>query len=487
MHHRPDPVPGVTVTYGLQFLQNMKYSGAPRLLAVLVFFAALPGVVRADPVADQAYQEAVSLYSAGNYSAALQKAESAAQADPKHWQAWQLAGNCRIALNDREGAIAEYGYSLAINPDNPQLKSYVDQLKGQASPAPAAAAGSSYESALAAYNSANYEKAVQDATAAVTANPSHWEAWQLLGSARYARGDKKGALEAYRKSLAVNPSNTQLKSFADSLEAELKPAGPAAAQPVIAEARPAREEGRKSGVFLGLEGGLAMADLAPMEKKFIEYVKGTPAAGWTPAITSRTPGTFKMIGLSGVGYRDWFGVSVAFNMALMEDMNIKGVTADAYGNSIVEEWKVQVGWLQGTIGAFGQLNLSDIAYVRGGPVVGIGMADVRIDRTIQMNILPFFKQTYRTSVGTDGFMVPVGIQCEGGIRLFSKVELFLKAGYEFRYAPALKSDAAYDKDGDGVIDPAEREVSVLVDIKDKPIPADLSGIYVLGGARIARW
>jgi len=78
-----------------------------------------------------------------------------------------------------------------------------------------------YSAGMEAYNGGNYAEAVKHGEKAVQADPSHWGAWQLLGNCRYAQGDRTSALEAYRHSLAANPGNSVLKSFADQLEKEL--------------------------------------------------------------------------------------------------------------------------------------------------------------------------------------------------------------------------------------------------------------------------
>jgi len=79
-----------------------------------------------------------------------------------------------------------------------------------------------YNAGVAAYNTGDFDTAIIHTTAAVKADSSHWEAWQLLGHAKYAKADKKGALEAYRSSLAANPDNPQLKAWVGQVEASLQ-------------------------------------------------------------------------------------------------------------------------------------------------------------------------------------------------------------------------------------------------------------------------
>lgn len=77
---------------------------------------------------DSAYQSASDAYAAGRLVEARDLAASVVAVDPAHWQAWQLLGNCRYALGDREGAVAAYRSSLDVHPDNPPLKTFVDSL-----------------------------------------------------------------------------------------------------------------------------------------------------------------------------------------------------------------------------------------------------------------------------------------------------------------------------------------------------------------------
>ncbi len=78
--------------------------------------------------ADKEYEAAVKLYNAGNYDDAWRKAAAAIEASPKHWQAWQMVGNCQYAKGDKAGALTSYRYALKLNPDNPELKAWIEQL-----------------------------------------------------------------------------------------------------------------------------------------------------------------------------------------------------------------------------------------------------------------------------------------------------------------------------------------------------------------------
>ena len=84
----------------------------------------------AQPAADtaQMYQAASAMYSAGDYDGAWRKSVEILNADPTHWQAWQLVGNCQYAKGDKAGALTSYRESLRLHPDNPGLKTFADGL-----------------------------------------------------------------------------------------------------------------------------------------------------------------------------------------------------------------------------------------------------------------------------------------------------------------------------------------------------------------------
>lgn len=80
----------------------------------------------------------------------------------------------------------------------------------------AATAQQYYDAGVQFYQKKQYNQAVRYLKAAIQMDASNWEAYQTMGSAYYAEGDKADALSAYDKSLALHP-NSQLQSFADNL------------------------------------------------------------------------------------------------------------------------------------------------------------------------------------------------------------------------------------------------------------------------------
>lgn len=89
-------------------------------------------------------------------------------------------GNAAMAQKDYKKAIDLYTQALALNPGN-----------------------AIYLSNRAAAYSADkdHESARADAEAAVAVEPSYTKAWSRLGLARFALGDAKGSMEAYKKGI----------------------------------------------------------------------------------------------------------------------------------------------------------------------------------------------------------------------------------------------------------------------------------------------
>jgi Tfp pilus assembly protein PilF len=169
---------------------------------------------------DAEYKAAMSAYRKADYDGALAHAKEAAKADPSNAAAWQMAGNCLYAKGDTEGALAFYEKSLSANYDNPRLQAFVDKAKAAAAARKAATPEANYQEALASYTAGKYDAALEKAGAIVQANPSHWQAWQVIGSCQYAKGDRDAAIKSIQYSLYLNPNNPELKAFLDSISGE---------------------------------------------------------------------------------------------------------------------------------------------------------------------------------------------------------------------------------------------------------------------------
>lgn len=98
----------------------------------------------------------------------------------KEAEALKGKGNAAMAQKDYPKAIDLYTQALALNPGNAIFLS----------------------NRAAAYSAAkDHESAKADAEAAVAVDPAYTKAWSRLGLARFALGDVKGSMEAYKKGI----------------------------------------------------------------------------------------------------------------------------------------------------------------------------------------------------------------------------------------------------------------------------------------------
>ena len=108
--------------------QSLNATHAPEVASKpAVATAAAPAVIPGEAE----YQASLARYAAGDYDGAWTQAYASAQVNPSHAGAWQMIGNCQYAKGDKTGAVVSYRQSLALNPDNPQLSAFVNQLDGK--------------------------------------------------------------------------------------------------------------------------------------------------------------------------------------------------------------------------------------------------------------------------------------------------------------------------------------------------------------------
>ncbi|BFZ64863.1 Small glutamine-rich tetratricopeptide repeat-containing protein 2 [Saitoella coloradoensis] len=99
-------------------------------------------------------------------------------------------GNAAMSRRDYPTAIALYTEALTLTPSNPIYLS----------------------NRAAAYSqSGQQDLAAADAQTAVDIDPKYGKGWSRLGHAKFAAGDAKGAMEAYRRGVEVDPSSEVMK------------------------------------------------------------------------------------------------------------------------------------------------------------------------------------------------------------------------------------------------------------------------------------
>lgn len=92
--------------------------------------------------------QAAALYQQGQYAQAVSVYQAGIQADPNNWQAYQGLGSSLCQLQQYQAALQAYDQCLAVHPDNPALKTYVDTLRARLGPAAPAAAAPASSSAM---------------------------------------------------------------------------------------------------------------------------------------------------------------------------------------------------------------------------------------------------------------------------------------------------------------------------------------------------
>ncbi|RLE71916.1 MAG: hypothetical protein DRJ37_03980, partial [Thermoprotei archaeon] len=70
-----------------------------------------------------------------------------------------------------------------------------------------------------------YDLAIKEAQDVLILEPNNALAYKRIGSAFYALGDTKKALQYWKKSLELDPTDENLRSFIQKVEAEEKPTG----------------------------------------------------------------------------------------------------------------------------------------------------------------------------------------------------------------------------------------------------------------------
>src|ERR1700677_857344 len=76
------------------------------------------------------YQWGNKLYAQGNYDLCIKYYKAAIQVDPQNWKAYQALGSCEYHLGQKDQSIQDFNQSLALNPNNPPLQNFVNQISG---------------------------------------------------------------------------------------------------------------------------------------------------------------------------------------------------------------------------------------------------------------------------------------------------------------------------------------------------------------------
>ncbi len=106
-----------------------------KILFLLILLASCPAVSFATQ-ADEDYNTGLQFYQQGQIDKAIQYCQSAVQADPNHWQSYQILGYCYYTEKNNTLALQNLDRSLQLNPNNPALQKFDDQVRAATPNAP---------------------------------------------------------------------------------------------------------------------------------------------------------------------------------------------------------------------------------------------------------------------------------------------------------------------------------------------------------------
>jgi len=95
-------------------------------VALALLFVIHPGPSMAADEGEDDYNLALKAFHAGEMQKAEYLAGLATTNNPEGWQAWQLLGDCEVALGKPSDALRPYTMSVRIHPDNPPLHAFLD-------------------------------------------------------------------------------------------------------------------------------------------------------------------------------------------------------------------------------------------------------------------------------------------------------------------------------------------------------------------------
>jgi hypothetical protein len=97
---------------------------------ILSLFFISSAAVWGQATSDVYYQWGNKLYAQGSYDTSIKYYKAAVQVDPQNWKAYQALGSCEYHLGQKDQAIQDFNQSLALNPNNPPLQNFVNQISG---------------------------------------------------------------------------------------------------------------------------------------------------------------------------------------------------------------------------------------------------------------------------------------------------------------------------------------------------------------------
>jgi len=200
------------------------------------------------------------MIAAKKYDDALKYFGGAIKADPKNAAAYKGMGYAYVYKGDKAHAVQYLNYAAQLNPSDTALKQYVATLGGGSAAGAGATAGAqAYQNGVRYMQAKQYQYAAYYFNQATQTDAGNAKAWQGLGNAFYAQGNKAKAIEAWDKAVALDPSNTQLASYVASLKGAPAATASAEAAPAAAAGTEGGGEEKKAGFNPWIMGGTVAA------------------------------------------------------------------------------------------------------------------------------------------------------------------------------------------------------------------------------------
>lgn len=199
---------------------------------LMVILSLLPVYAIAD--AAKYVQWGNQMIAAKKYDDAMKYFGGAIKEDPQNAAAYKGLGYAYVYKGDKAHALQYLSYSLKLNPSDGALQQYVTTLGGgQAQAAPAT--DQAYQNGVRYMQAKQYQYAAYYFNQATMGDPNSAKAWQGLGNACFAQGNKPKAIEAWDRAISLDPSNSQLASYVASLKGTAATTAPEATPAAAAE------------------------------------------------------------------------------------------------------------------------------------------------------------------------------------------------------------------------------------------------------------
>lgn len=221
---------------------------------LFALLALLPALAAAN---EQYVQWGNKMIAAKKYDDAIKYFSGAVKADPKNAAAYKGIGYAYVYKGDKAKALQYLNYSLKLNPTDSGLQQYVATLGGGSAPAAGGSASDqAYQNGVKYMGAKQYQYAAYYFNQATVADSGSAKAWQGLGNAFFAQGNKPKAIQAWEKAVALNPSNTQLADYVASLKGATRSADSAPSASASAEASAEKKAGFNPWVMGGTVAAL---------------------------------------------------------------------------------------------------------------------------------------------------------------------------------------------------------------------------------------